>query len=84
MHIPTNPAEVKQLNLYTMKTEDFKNLESYIGKDVKFTYFIPSANRESEGIGVVVGQGKGHLSEHIVIGHRGKDVAIHYSRVTLL
>ena len=67
-----------------MKTEDFKNLENYIGKDVKFNYFIPSANRESEGIGVVVGRGKGHLSEHVVIGHRGKDVAIHYSRVTLL
>ena len=71
-----------------MTTELFnkikENPKGFIGRNVNYTHYIPSANKYVKSQGVLHGIGRGVNSGCIIIGDKGKNKAIYYGYVQLI
>lgn len=65
-----------------MTTKEFKAIKSnapaVIGAECEFTRFYPSCGKYTTERGIIKEFGKDLFEHHVIIGQRGKNLAIHY------
>lgn len=59
------------------------NIAEFVGREVEYTYFIPSCDKYTTATGFIGGIGTNANSESLIINERGRKHAIHFTNVDI-